>query len=285
MAMSARWLVGGIRVLLLLLASGAVAAAFVLGPLSFDPASRGRAQGGAVTRISIRYVCPMHPEVTSEGPGICPICRMELEAAEKAGNGGKSEGRALENLARHDVYDVARVLPVPPDVREWRAPAWMEEGGRISAVFYDDQIEAMGETPEGVFSAANAPDVKIAVRRTAGARVRWDRATSRVQFEVVKGGGVDKAVGWIEVARKEHEALMVPASAVLRSPEGPYVLMAGEGAFEKRPIEIGEIFAKAGLAVVRSGLRADERVVSHAAFFIDAERKMSERTEKREAAR
>jgi len=229
----------------------------------------------------------MHPEVTSEEPGTCPICHMELEAAERAGNGGQSEGRALENLARHDVYDTARMRPIPIEVREWRGAAWMDDGGRIDAVFYDDQIDAMGEGAEGVFSAANAPDVKIAVRRSAEAPVRWDRATSRVQFEMLKGGEVAaKAVGWVEVARKEHQALMVPSSAVLRSPQGPYVLMAGEeGAFEKRPIEIGEIFAKAGLAVVRSGLRADERVVSHAAFFIDAERRMSERPEKREAAR
>jgi len=154
MAMSARWLVAGIRVLLLSLAAGAVAAAIVLGP----------EQGKAVIGTSIRYMCPMHPEVTSAGPGTCPICRMELEAAEKAGNDGKPGGQAVENLARHDVYDVARVRPVPAEVRAWRGAAWMDGGGRIGAVFYDDQIEAMGEKAEGVFSPANAPEVTIAVR-------------------------------------------------------------------------------------------------------------------------
>ncbi len=270
MAMGARWLVTGIRILLLSLASGAVASAIVLGR-----ADNG--EGGAAARTSTRYVCPMHPEVTADGPGTCPICRMELEASENA-------GRALENLARHDVYDVARVRPVPIEARGPRGAAWADEEG-ISAVFYDDQIEAMGEGAGATFVAANAPDVTIAVRRTARAVVRWDRATSRVQFAPSKGKVPAGTVGWIEVPRQEHEALMVPSSAVLRSPEGPYVLVAGEGGtFERRPIEVGEIFVKPALAVVRSGLRAEERVVSHAAFFIDAERRLNMRPEKREAA-
>jgi len=25
------------------------------------------------------YVCPMHPEVTSDAPGLCPKCNMKLE--------------------------------------------------------------------------------------------------------------------------------------------------------------------------------------------------------------
>ncbi|MBI5838191.1 MAG: hypothetical protein HZB25_13210 [Candidatus Eisenbacteria bacterium] len=28
---------------------------------------------------AMAYVCPMHPEVTSDKPGRCPKCKMELE--------------------------------------------------------------------------------------------------------------------------------------------------------------------------------------------------------------
>src|SRR5690606_12706194 len=28
---------------------------------------------------AVKYTCPMHPEVVSDGPGDCPICGMALE--------------------------------------------------------------------------------------------------------------------------------------------------------------------------------------------------------------
>jgi hypothetical protein len=37
-------------------------------------AHAGAQEGGA----SVVHVCPMHPEVTSNGPGICPKCNMKL---------------------------------------------------------------------------------------------------------------------------------------------------------------------------------------------------------------
>ena len=31
------------------------------------------------TTVAARYQCPMHPEVTSDKPGKCPKCGMDLE--------------------------------------------------------------------------------------------------------------------------------------------------------------------------------------------------------------
>jgi hypothetical protein len=47
------------------------------------PSAEDRREGGLVAHgaeaSKTVYVCPMHPEVTSDKPGICPTCNMRLE--------------------------------------------------------------------------------------------------------------------------------------------------------------------------------------------------------------
>ena len=50
-------------------------------------ASRGAdhaAETSDGSQSSVRYTCPMHPEVVSEAPGRCPHCGMKLVEQEKA---------------------------------------------------------------------------------------------------------------------------------------------------------------------------------------------------------
>lgn len=47
--------------------------------VSFDFNGKPSAQGSGA------YLCPMHPKVTQEKPGICPICKMALERRRTAG--------------------------------------------------------------------------------------------------------------------------------------------------------------------------------------------------------
>lgn len=42
------------------------------------------------------YVCPMHPEVTSGAPGLCPKCNMKLEPKAK----GAQLAASLEDASR-----------------------------------------------------------------------------------------------------------------------------------------------------------------------------------------
>src|SRR5882672_3297587 len=106
---SSRALVLG-RVLLLLLAAGAVIAGFVLSHREERAAGES---GGA-------FVCPMHPEVTSPAPGECPICRMDLEPASDHDEGAAR--RSAGGPGGTASYEILRRRLFQQDVR---APAWV----------------------------------------------------------------------------------------------------------------------------------------------------------------
>jgi hypothetical protein len=278
-----RGLIVVFRLLLLTLALGAVAAAIAVSRSASSPDDPGP-----------RYACPMHPEVRSGTPSPCPICGMALEpvgrgaAATPPGMAermGMADLTAVENIKKHKIIDFVRMRALLVDVRELRGPAWIEDDGQLSAIFYTDQIAALPAGETGWLTLAQTPQTPLAVRRTAAPAVVWDQSTSRIQFRM--DGRIDRRdgaappaprpgqVGWIEVARKVRDVLTVPATAVLQSPEGPYVLAARDGnRFQKQPIEIGETFLKQGFAVVLSGLRVRDRVVSRATFFVDADRRL-----------
>lgn len=267
------------RVAVLLVAAGAVVAAAIIG------LSAARSSSGAAAL----YACPMHPEVRGPAPGECPICRMALEpigrdpmAGHHADMPGVPDITAVDNIRKHRIVDFVRSRSLLPPLREMRGPASVGDDGAITATFYNDQIQSLNADEPGTLTLSRAPRATFTVRRTGDPPVAWDRATSRIRFRADPRTGKSAArapavgdVGWIEVQPKARNVMAVPASAVLQSPEGPYVLAwVGGGRFEKRPIEIGETFLKYGFAVVLDGLKVHDRVVSRAAFFLDADRRL-----------
>ena len=268
-----------LRLLLLALAAAALTAAVAIG-------LNGREAAEATA--AVRYACPMHPEVRAGAPGECPICRMALErvgrvapATMRAAAVESADFAAVENVRRHNIVDFVRYRSLLVPLRELRGPASVERNGEVTALFYDDEIAALEEDETATFTPTAAPDVQVVLRRVAGAPERWDRSTARIRFRPVAGHSgrhlSANDVGWVELAPRPRQVLNVPASAVVQSPEGPYVLAwTGTGFnFEKRPIEIGETFLKQGLTAVLSGLRANERVVGRATFFLEADRRAS----------
>src|SRR6476619_4134287 len=121
------------RVILLAAAAAAVAIAFA----ATRAEKRADTRGG---EPAVRYTCAMHPQVTSPGRGECPICRMALAKVRTAA--APADPRAADAAPFRSSYDVmwARPRPAP---REMRAPAWIDDGGDVVALFYNDEIAAL----------------------------------------------------------------------------------------------------------------------------------------------
>jgi hypothetical protein len=258
---------------LLLLAAGAFGLALAL------THARDRA---AIQSIE-RYVCPMHPEVVSSAPGDCPVCGMALERVNSA-----KQGPAPAQARDSSIETVQSRLVGGP----LRAPAWGSADGVVTALLHRDDLAGLSPGDRAVFFAAAAPISGIDVRLLADAPVPVDASTCQARFRVDDPSRLpvldasSTAVGLLQMVARPRELLTVPASAVLYSGEGPYVLVAaGEGdVFARRSVAIGRILDSSyaaglsgdsvGAIVVLSGLSDGERVVTGNAFFLDAERRL-----------
>ena len=253
----ARSVVLGFRILLLLLALSAAAAAVVM----------GRARDREGRRSGEEYACPMHPEIVAPGPGLCPICRMELEAV------GASARSSAVSHSTFQAYDYVRRRGLGQDLH---APAWIDDDGSVVATLYGDELAALRQDAHWVFSPSTSPTMRIEVHPTSDLPNVWDRSTSRVRFRGDAAAPVPQPgeVGWLRVGVQRLEVLVVPDAAVLESADGPYVLVtsADGRSLTPRSVQIGRVLG--GLAVVLSGLRIQERVLVRGAFFVDAERRL-----------
>lgn len=249
------------RLVLVLITGGAAVAAFVF--------TRGRDR--SADESVARYRCPMHVQISTTAPGECPICHMPLELMKAAGSSSNPEETAVPR--RQEVVDAARRRVIS---REVNAPAYVEEGGAIAVVLYNDDLAALAPEERGVFVPAAASDAGVSVCRTAEPPVAWDLSTSRVHFRLCMRAPArrPREVGWVRLAARPRAVLVIPYAAILEAPEGPYVLAAAADrhTLGRRRVEIGRVFD--GFAVVVSGLQERELVAVRNTFFLDAERRL-----------
>jgi multidrug efflux pump subunit AcrA (membrane-fusion protein) len=258
-------LVVAFRILLLVLAAAAASAAVLIG--------RSHDRHGA---LHIKYVCPMHADVTSPVPGVCPICRMDLEPLDTSGQGAGVPAVTVK-ASTYETYDTARRRAYGPDMP---APAWIGDDGDVTAILYADELVAWAPEERASFSLASAPGASVEVRATAEAPEPWDRSTRLVHYRPDPATSLlqPRDLGWLRRVVRSPEPPVIPCSAVLEETDGPYVLvLSNDGQMlTKRPVEIGRVFG--GVAEVPSGLRSAERVLIGSAFFVDAERRLRQAT-------
>jgi hypothetical protein len=261
------------RALLLALAAAAVVTGFALTRKS---APKPVASG-------VVYSCPMHPAVTSATPGDCPICRMALE---QQAVGAPVEPASLTlphgmRLAGFDSVSRVKKYESSFDMRAW---AWAESRDVGVALYPRDQAEMLKPGEEGLFEPQSGPRGPnphgIKVHLAEQAPEPWDDSTALVRFRLDGHAGAElqpKEIGSVKFALQLRTGLVVKESAIIQSPEGPYVLVASEDrkTFTKRPVQIGATMYE--YADVVGGLREDEYAVALHTFVLDTERRLGRR--------
>ncbi len=119
--------------------ASAVGMAAVIGLLGFDGACTRKVEDKSTSQATAPtskqekelYRCSMHPAITSDKPGTCPICQMKLEKIED--DAGHQEGKIL--FYRH---------PMRPEITS-KTPA-KDEMGMDYIPIYEDAASAAGES-------------------------------------------------------------------------------------------------------------------------------------------
>lgn len=257
---------------LLLLSAAALALGAALALVRERDRSDAQARAGAVAR----YVCPMHPQVTSPVQGECPICHMELERV-----AGGAEPEMIKT--RTSAVELVRERTVSQMIR---APAWVGEGGLVTATLHRDDLVGVEPGEQALFFASSAPGIGIPVQLSPARPEPWGGSIVLARFRAVRAAPDQNDTGWVQLSPRPRTLLVVPVSAVLYSGDGAYVLAAPPDGhtFTRRTVQVGRILDSgygAGLVddrtggiTVLSGLKEGERVVVGDTFFLDAERRL-----------
>lgn len=59
-------------------------------------------------KVSAKYYCPMHPQVTSDKPGECPICHMRLVPIDAASEVGDLKKESVAGRIPVKINEAAR---------------------------------------------------------------------------------------------------------------------------------------------------------------------------------
>jgi multidrug efflux pump subunit AcrA (membrane-fusion protein) len=233
----------------------------------------------------VLYRCPMHPGYTSDRPGACAICGMNVVAAADEGAGERRTvaGRAAVSLS----VDSRRQLGVRVDVVRrthlyrmlrtlGRVAKDLAPGGQRSVVteVYETDLTSLSRGMPAALMVAYLPgkawqgrvtDISPAVddtSRTFAVRIAVDDRERELRSGMI---------GDVVLKCDLGNGLMVPDTAVISSGSRrfAFVEQTPDGTLEPREVRLGPEVAF-GFQVL-SGLAEGDRVVTSANFLIDAE--------------
>ncbi|MFQ5811267.1 MAG: efflux RND transporter periplasmic adaptor subunit, partial [Armatimonadota bacterium] len=157
----------------------------------------GRATTGGgpaeVAEKAMRYHCPMHPTYTSDGPGECPICGMDLVPIEQ--EEAKPARAATEGARYH--------CPMHPTYTSDKPGECPICGMTLVPI----EQEATGEKPEGI---PGLDSVKLSLQKQQLIGVRKGRVERRDLTKIIRTVGIvetdearvfdvtTKISGWVE---------------------------------------------------------------------------------------
>lgn len=147
-----RWLVGALpAIAFFALLAGAAELAYQVGV---------RAGGGRGSAAGQLYTCSMHPQVRQDGPGLCPICHMELVPLAAAGDGDGGPGITIDPVVVQNmgvrVHELARG-PLVRTVHAYGSLRAAESREYDVALKVDGFVERLFADTEGMAIAAGAP--------------------------------------------------------------------------------------------------------------------------------
>ena len=162
------------RLLLIVLGAVIGGAAVYFG----SPAVDRLLQSAAEHPSAGRYQCPMHPQIVSDKPGICPICQMKLQRVDEAEQPAQAERAERKPIFyRH---------PMRPDVTS-PVPAKDEMGMDYIPTYMDDLGGAQSEVPgHAAFTLSGERQQLIGVRKARVERKPLEeeiRAVGKVAYD------------------------------------------------------------------------------------------------------
>jgi multidrug efflux pump subunit AcrA (membrane-fusion protein) len=222
------------------------------------------------------WYCPMHPHYTSDHPGRCPICGMDLVKAIEASPQHKSTIKDYTTISvtaqKQQLIGLRTAVVTKESVIKTIRAAGQYEGQVYAQVFEDDagfikigqkaivDVPAFHQKYDG--AVLSIDPIIDETSRTIRVRI-WLSQVNQKQFKTNMFVNVELPV-------KLSEAIVVPRDAVMDTGTRKIVFVQKDtGTFEPREIQTG--WETDDGFEVKSGLKTGERIVISGNFLLDSE--------------